>query len=135
MESQPLKQWTISLPWRGWFHEPGSFIRLQHTRDTLDIMSEVIESTYDVLNGRVTLRVCHNRGLGDTPAIVCNDTPTLPTRYASDAGYGSGSAATWNDSWSEPVKRWVRANVAFWQNDNSLASVTDTRSYLAGAHV
>lgn len=133
-EGRGLRIWSLSLNWRGWLLLPGDQIRLTYTRHALDALAEILEVTYDLTAPIVRLRLGNLRAFSDTPGFWVADSDLLPTRFASLAGYGTGSLL-WNKNWAAEIKTWARQNVGYWTDANGLADPTDPDSFIPSCWV
>lgn len=130
----PLKLQTLRMPWTQWLRNPGEQVHLVSERYGVDAVLEVIESRIDLGQKQCTLTVGNLRGWEDRPGFWVGDSDVLPTRFASLAGYGSGSLV-WNINWHAEIKRWARQNVGYWTDDNGFADPDDPESFIPSAWI
>ena len=131
MRSRPLRKLSVTLHWKGWLFGLGDQVSLNFKARGIAGKFEVIERTADVVNSRIKLVLGDLRGFGDSVGFWVSDAPTLPTSFSALAGYGSGSAATWDKTWHADIKAWARRNVGYWTDDNGLADATDPDSFIS----
>lgn len=130
IESNQRKTYRVTTFWNalGWL--PGMFIRITYTRRNFNDVVEVLEVNTELTTGRVTLLCgCMRNYAGGCGFIVANS-DVLPTDFASETGYGSGSLV-WNASWSSAIKKWAKQNVAYVCDANGFASTGDADSWQA----
>jgi len=97
---------------------------------TFDEVLEVYSMSFDPSNmDKITVVAGNRHGFGDLPGYWVGDSETLPTRFASLAGYGSGSIV-WNKAWHRRIKDWARQNYGYWTDDNGFADSSDPDSYI-----
>ncbi|MEW6304700.1 MAG: hypothetical protein AB1705_14590 [Verrucomicrobiota bacterium] len=129
MHGPAWRTWRIKLPWRAIRKLPGDQIRVTDARRGFDEVLEILSINLN-LDGKVDIICGNQRGFAARGGFVVNASDTLPARFASLAGYGSGSL-TWNANWHDDIKRWVRQNVAYVTDSNGFADAADPESFLA----
>ena len=129
MHAVPLRKFTITLFWRAWKFNLGDQVSISFVKRGIYGKFEVLERNVDLKNHKVKLVLGDMRGMGDRVGWWVSS-PTLPTSFASLAGYGSGDASTWNSAWDAEIKRWARSNVGYWTDANGFASSTDPDSFI-----
>lgn len=130
MRETPLATWEINGFWQLINKLPGDQIRITYERRGFDEVLEILEIGIDLVSGKVKLLCGNLRGYARHSGFWVDDAATLPTRFSTLTGYGSGSLV-WNDSWHDDIKQWARQNVGYWTDANGFASTTDAESYLA----
>ena len=128
-QGRALRLWDLRTPWIHWLREPGEQVRLYSERFGLDEIAEIIERRVDIGAKTVNLKLGNLRGWADAPGFWVADAAALPTRFASLAGYGSGSIV-WNSAWDPEIKKWARQNVGYWTDDNGFADPDDPDSFI-----
>lgn len=132
LEGQPIRKYQISVPWNSLTRRPGEQVHLQTTQRGVDEILEIIEVRIDIGSKRVRLTLGNLRGFEDSPGFWVADADVLPSRFATLAGYGSGSLV-WNSSWDPEIKKWARQNVGYWTDENGFADPTDPESFIPSA--
>lgn len=127
--SAPTQLYQLEVPWLGVERLPASYVHVVYTGDgfNIDGIFEVIERSIDLLGGLVKLTLGNLHGFASCGFIV-DDAATLPSRFSTLTGYGSGSLV-WNSSWDDEIKTWALQNVAYVTNENGYADATDPDSF------
>ena len=131
MRGEPIRTFTAKLSRKAWTLEPGDTIIV-----TLDDRS--VNNIFEVLGVKrnlaktawVSVVLSDFHGMGDQTGFWTAESPTLPTRFASLAGYGSGAASPWNAAWHADIKAWARQNLGYWTDEYGFADSTDPDSYM-----
>lgn len=125
-EASPLRTLEVSVGPRALLLEPGDQVGLEAAAWDVDGVYEVLEASGDPREGKVDLVLGDRRGHADRPGFWVADAAVFPTEL------GGGSAAAWDDAWTDAQKTWARRNVGFWSDANGYADTTDPESRLAG---
>lgn len=134
MEGQPLKLYSLVMPWRGFIWKPGQQLWIQYAAKGINAIMECLEVELD-LSGKTTRLLLGNlRNITDTAGFWAGELEALPTRFADLAGYGAGSLV-WNANWAPEIKNWARKNVGYWTDDNGFADPTDPESFMASTWI
>lgn len=128
-QSVPLKKFSCSVKWKGWSYLLGDQITINHGLRGIYGKYEVLERNVDFGSMTVKFVLGNLRGYEDRPGWWVDSAATLPSQFASLAGYGSGSLV-WNASWHPDIKRWARNNVGYWTDDNGFANSSDPDSFI-----
>lgn len=114
-EGEDLVKYRLSLPLCAFFLLPTERIRVRHPRYALDAVLEVLEVSYALTSGRVSVVAGNQRGWGDSFGFWVADT-----------------ADDWDPAATTAEAHAARQEQGHWQDANEFADVTDqTRSYRA----
>lgn len=127
---RPLAKHQVVVPWKFLTLDPGDQVLIQSDQFQIDQVFEVLEKRVDLMSKIVTLIVGNLRAFADSPGVWVADSATLPSRFSTLTGYGSGSL-TWNSSWDDEIKNWARQNVGYWTDANGFATTSDSESFNA----
>jgi hypothetical protein len=108
----------------GYLLNPGDQLRLVYARHSLNKVLEVLSVNKNLTKGEVTLTLGNLHGFEDRMGFWVADDAVLPTRFSGEAGYGTGSLS-WNASWSDTIKEWVRQNIGYWTDANGYTESTE----------
>lgn len=125
----PLRLFNITLPSKGLSILPGDQLRVSNDRRDFNEVLEVLHVELNLGAGTASLLCGNLREWGSRAGFWVSDSAALPTRFASEAGYGSGSLV-WNANWSSTIKRWAKQNVGYWTDANGFANSADPDSFM-----
>lgn len=146
MAGERLVLYDVELSPRAWTLEPGDFITIIYSRQSINMVMEVLEVNRDLATGVVDVVLSDQHGYlsgegggggttKDLGAWWWEDADSagfLPTQFSGLTGYGTGAVSPWNPAWDPAIKAWVRQNVGYWCDDTTdRADVSDPDSYFA----
>ncbi len=126
-EGLPVNRIRNTVPHTGFLLTAGSQIHVTDSRAGLDEVLEVMQFNADMTGNSTKLICTRLREVGRHCGFVTAAADVLPSRFASEAGYGAGSM-TWNNAWSDTIKAWARQNIVYATDPNGFADTTDAES-------
>ena len=88
-----------------------------------ELAVEIVKIDKDFLNNEITVETDDLKGTGAAVGHWTADNPVFPDSI------GGGSAATWDNNWSEAKKNYARNHFGYWSNDDGFADSSDDSSY------
>lgn len=99
--------------------EPGDFVRLKSSRRDIDEVFEVLEITTEPGSLKVYLVLTDIRGWRNAVGFWASDAPSFP------ASLGGGAIASWDNTWTDAQKKWIKENIGYWHDADGYADVTN----------
>lgn len=131
MQGEPIRTFSAKLSRKAWTLEPGDTIIVTLDDRNVNGIFEVLEVKRNLAEPTwISVVLSDFHGMGDSTGWWTAESPTLPTRFAALAGYGSGAASPWNAAWHADIKKWCRQNLGYWTDENGFADSTDPDSYM-----
>lgn len=136
MRGEPLKLFTLRLPWNALMRRPGEQVRIESSARQLDQVFEVLEVRRDLSARQVTMVVGNLRNWKDEPGFWVADSDVLPSRFAAHASYLAGNLFWDNARQLDPdIQLWCRQNVGYWCDENGFANSTIADAFLPSVWV
>jgi len=134
LDGRPIKKHFLTTPWQSIQRVPGEQLVIELDSYGVSGVFEVLEVNSDLGSKTIKLTLGDLRGLRDTPGFWVADSDLLPAKFATLAGYGSGSL-DWNSAWHSEIKKWAQQNVGYWTDANGFADSNDPDSFMTSTWV